>query len=98
MAAGDAYVFLGFLTPVLTQIYFQSHGRLFTHASAEVRGEKNPGKKFRLNQVSNSQPPSHESDTLTTELPGRGIFKMTRRITKATVTIVVLVEVVVVVV
>ena len=33
---------------------------------------KYAGKKSRLNQGSNSQPPGHESDTLTTEPPGRG--------------------------
>ena len=38
------------------------------------RGErrKYAEKKFRLNWVSNSQPPGHESDTLTTGPPGRG--------------------------
>ena len=37
------------------------------------RGErlKYAGKKFRLNRVSNSQTPGHESETLTTEPPGR---------------------------
>ena len=39
MAVGDAYVFPGFLTPVLTLLFFQSHRLLFSHASAEVRGE-----------------------------------------------------------
>ena len=38
------------------------------------RGErrKYAGNKSRLNRGSNSQPPGHESDTLTTEPPGRG--------------------------
>ena len=42
---------------------------------AFCRGErrKYAGKKSRLNRGSNSQPPGHESDTLTTEPPGRGI-------------------------
>ena len=66
MAVGDAHVFPGFLTPVLTQICFQSHRLLFPHASAEVRGKNTPERNF----VSNSQPPGHESDTLTTEPPG----------------------------
>ena len=35
------------------------------------RGERR--KKVCLNQVSNSQPPGHESDTLTTEPPRRGV-------------------------
>ena len=39
MAVDDAYVFPGFLTPVLTQISFDSHRLLSSHASAEVRGE-----------------------------------------------------------
>ena len=38
------------------------------------RGDKRKyaGKKSRLNRGSNSQPPGHESDTLTTEPPGQG--------------------------
>ena len=39
---GDIHVFHGFLTPVLTQLFFQSHRLLFIHASAEVRGENMP--------------------------------------------------------
>ena len=35
MAVGDAHVFPGFLTPVLTQVLFPK--LLFSHASAEVR-------------------------------------------------------------
>ena len=72
MAVGDAHVFPGFLTPVQTQLSFQSHRLLFLQASAEVRGEKYAGKRVRLNWVLNSRPPWNESDTLTTELPGRG--------------------------
>ena len=68
MAVGDAHVFLDFLTPVLTQLSFQSYWLLFWHASAEVRIRQ---KNVRLNRVSNSQPSGHESDTLTTEPPGR---------------------------
>ena len=37
MTVGDTYVFPGFLTPVLTL--------LFSHASAEVRGENLPERK-----------------------------------------------------
>ena len=77
MAVGDAHVFPGFLTPVLTQLSFQSHRLLFSHASAEVRGEKYAEKKVCLNRVWNSQPPGRESDTLTTEPPGRDCFKYT---------------------
>ena len=42
MAVGEAHVFPGFLTPVLTQISFKSHRLLFSRVSAEVRGEKTP--------------------------------------------------------
>ena len=38
MAVGDAHVFPSFLAPALTQVSFQSHRLLFSHAS-EVRGE-----------------------------------------------------------
>ena len=69
MAVG-AHVFPGFLTPVLTQLSFQSH-RLFSHSTGER--QTYAGKKIRLYRVSNSQPPGHESDTLTTEPPGRGV-------------------------
>ena len=40
MAVGDAHVFPGFLTPVL------SRRLLFSHASAEVRGENTPERNF----------------------------------------------------
>ena len=46
MAVGDTHVFSGFLTPVLTKLSFQSHRLLFSHASAEVRGENMPKGKF----------------------------------------------------
>ena len=39
MAVGDARVFPGFLPPALTQLSFQSHRLLCSHASAEVKGE-----------------------------------------------------------
>ena len=75
MSARDAHVFPGFLTQVLTQLPFQSHRLLFSHASAEVRGENMPERKFALTGYRNSQPPCHESDTLTTEPCGWGIRK-----------------------
>ena len=45
MAVGDAYVFPGFLKPVLQQFSFQSHQLIFSHAS-EVRGANTPERKF----------------------------------------------------
>ena len=39
-------VFPGFLTPVQTQVSLQSHRLLFSHASAEVRGENTPERNF----------------------------------------------------
>ena len=71
IAVGDANMFTGILTPVLTQISFQSHRLLFSHASAEVRG-KIHRKQISLNRIWNSQPPGDDSDTLTTEPPWRG--------------------------
>ena len=42
------HMFPGFLTPVQTQLSFQCHrlSVLFSHASAEVRGENMPERKF----------------------------------------------------
>ena len=45
MAVGHAHVFPGFLTPVLTQLFFPSHRLLFSHVSVEVRGENKPERK-----------------------------------------------------
>ena len=46
MGGGYAHVFPGFLTPVQTQISFQSHRLLFSYVSAEARGENTPKGKF----------------------------------------------------
>ena len=68
MAVGDAYVFPGFLTPVLTQLFSPKPPTTFLTCFLN-RGErrKYPGKKNCINWGLNSQPPGHESDTLTTE-------------------------------
>ena len=42
----SVHVFPGFLTPILTRLSFQSHRLLFSHASAEVKGENTPERKF----------------------------------------------------
>ena len=72
MAVGDAHVFPGFLTPVLTQLYLQKSPTTFLTCICRGERRKYPGKKLRLNRGSNSQPPGHESDTLTTEPLGWG--------------------------
>ena len=73
MAVGDAYVFPGFLTPVLTQLVFPKPPTTFLTCFCRVKRRKNAGKKSRFNRESISQPPGHESDTLTTEPPGWGL-------------------------
>ena len=72
MAVGDAYVFPGFLSPVLTQLFFPKPPTTFLTCFCRGERRKYAGKKSRLNRGSNSQPQGHESDTLTTEPPGRG--------------------------
>ena len=67
--------FLAFSHQYYWNFSFQSHRLLFSHASA-----KYAGKKSRLNRGSNSQPPGHESDTLTTEPSGRGTLKSDKSI------------------
>ena len=70
-------VFPGFLTPVLTQLFLPKPPTTFL--TCFCRGEKRTykGKKSRLNQGSNSQPPGHESNMLTTEPPAQGDNKGT---------------------
>ena len=71
MAVGDANVFPGFLTPELTQLYFPKPPTSFIRCFC--RGERRKyARKNRLNRGSNSQPPGHGSDMLTTEPPGWG--------------------------
>ena len=72
MAVGDAYVFPGFLIPLLTQLFFPKPSTTFVTCFCRGERRKYAGKKSRLNRGSNSQRQGHESDTLTTELPGRG--------------------------
>ena len=75
MAVGEAYVFPGFLTPVVTLLFFPKPPTTFLTCFCRGERRKYAGKKSRLNRGSNSQPPGHESDTLTTEPPGRGCKK-----------------------
>ena len=70
MAVGDAYVFPGILTLVLTQLFFPKPQTAFLTCFCRGKRRKYAGKKSCLNRGSNSQPPGHESDTLTHH--GRG--------------------------
>ena len=70
---GDAHVFPGLLTPVLTQLCFPKPPTTFLKCFYRGERRKYAGKKVRLNRGSNSQRPGHETDTFTTEPPGRGL-------------------------
>ena len=72
MAVGDAHAFPGFHTPVLTQLFLPKPPTTFLTCFCGGERRKYAGKKIRLNRGSNSQPPDHESDMLTTEPLGRG--------------------------
>ena len=74
MAVGKAYVFPGFLTPVLTQLFFPKPPTTFLTCFCRGERRKYAGKKSRLNRGSNSQPTGHESHTLTTEPHGWGLI------------------------
>ena len=76
MAIGDAHVFPSFITQVLTQLFFPKPPTTFLTCFCRGERRKYAGKKSSLNRGSNSQPPGHESDTLTTEPPGRGFFNL----------------------
>ena len=73
MAVGDAHVFPGFLTPVLTQLFFPKPQTTFLTCFCRGERGKYAGKKSRLKRGLHSQPPGHESDTLTTQPPGRDL-------------------------
>ena len=79
MAVGDANVFPGLLTLVLTQLFFPQAPTTFLTCFCRGERRKYAGKKSRLSRGSHSQPPDHESDTLTTEPPGRGNFNGKRQ-------------------
>ena len=72
MVVGDAHVFPGFLTPVLTLLFFPKPPTTFLTCICRGERRKYARKKSRLNRGLNSQPPGHESDTLTTKPPGLG--------------------------
>ena len=76
MAVGDAYVFPGFLTPVLTQLFLPKPPTTFLTCFCRGERRKYAGKKSRLNRGSKSQPPGHESDTLPTDPPRRGCLNL----------------------
>ena len=70
------HVFPGFLTPVLTQLFFPKPPTTFPTCFCRGERRKYTRKKSHLNRGSNLQPPGHESDTLTTEPPGWGLFRV----------------------
>ena len=72
MAVGDAHVFPGFLTPVLTQLSFPKPLTTFLTCFSTGERRKYDGKKVCLNRGTNSQPPGHEDDALTTGPTGQG--------------------------
>ena len=51
MAVGDAYVFPGFLTPVLTQLLFQKPPTTFLTGFRRGKRRKYAGKKSRLKSL-----------------------------------------------
>ena len=66
MAVDDAHVFPGFLTLVVTKLFFPKPPTTFLTCFCRGERWKYAGKDIRLNQGSNSQPPGHESNRLTT--------------------------------
>ena len=66
MAVDDAHVFPGFLTPVLTQLFFPKTPN--TSLACFCGDERRQYTELKFA----SQPQGHESDTLTTYPPGRG--------------------------
>ena len=69
MAVGDAHAFPGFLTPVLTQLFFPKAPTTFLTCFCRGERRKYTGKKVRKR---GENTPGHESDTLTTDPPWWG--------------------------
>ena len=80
MAVGDAYVFPGFLTPVLTLLFFPKPPTTFLPCFCRGERRKYAGKKV-ASTGDRTQPLGHESDTLTTEPPGRGTSNLDKLFT-----------------
>ena len=77
MAVGDAHVCVSWLSPtVLTPLFLRKPPTTFLTCFCRGERRKYAGKKSCLNRGLNSPPPGHESDTLTTEPPGRGPIVM----------------------
>ena len=74
------YVFPGFLTPVLTQLFFPKPPTTFFTCFCRGERQKYAGKKSCLNRVSNSQPPGQESDTLPLSHPGGAFMYLLKMI------------------
>ena len=73
MAVGDTRVSWLFHTSTNTT-FLSKATDYFYHMLPQSLDTKYAGKKVRLNQGSNSQPPGHESDPLITEPAGRGYW------------------------
>ena len=72
MTVGDAHVFPVFLIPVLTQLFFPKPLTTFLTCFCGSERRKYAENKVCLNWGSDSQPPGHESDMLTSQTPGWG--------------------------
>ena len=71
MAVGDAHV--SWLSHTSTNTaFFQKPPTTFHKCFCRGERREYAGEKVRLNRGSNSQPPGHESDMLTTEPAGPG--------------------------
>ena len=71
MVVGDTHVFPGFLTPVLTQLFFPKSLITFLTCFCRGESENTPERKFTSTRDRTQKPPDHESDMLTTEPPGQ---------------------------
>ena len=61
---------------ILTLSFFPKPPTTFLTCFCRGERQKFAGKKSRLNRGLNSQPPGHESDTLTTEPSGWGLYEI----------------------
>ena len=76
------HMFPGFLTPVLTELFFPKPPTTFLTCFCRGERRKYVEKNSRIHRGSNSQPPGHESGTLTTKPTGRRIQQKINNLNK----------------
>ena len=77
MAVGDSHVFAGFFYTSTNTTFFPKPPTTFLMCFCRGERQKYARQKIRLYQITNSEPPGHESDTLATGPSGQEMMPFT---------------------